>query len=60
MEAPQPCPAFHLWPRLQSWEETWSLIPDKGLPEDDPDVVVKGGNPWTQIWRPPQTQPSKE
>lgn len=60
MEAPQPCPTFHLWPRLQSWEETWSLIPDKGLPEDDPDVVVKGGNPWTQIWRPPQTQPSKE
>ncbi|XP_053424861.1 pleckstrin homology domain-containing family H member 3 isoform X4 [Nycticebus coucang] len=28
--------------RLQSWEETWSLIPEKGLPEDDPDVVVKG------------------
>ncbi|XP_006247427.1 pleckstrin homology domain-containing family H member 3 isoform X1 [Rattus norvegicus] len=28
--------------RLQSWEETWSLIPDKGLPEDDPDVIVKG------------------
>uniref|UniRef100_G1RM15 Pleckstrin homology domain-containing family H member 3 n=1 Tax=Nomascus leucogenys TaxID=61853 RepID=G1RM15_NOMLE len=31
-----------LWPRLQSWEETWSLIPEKGLPEDDPDIVVKG------------------
>ncbi|XP_063485073.1 pleckstrin homology domain-containing family H member 3 isoform X3 [Symphalangus syndactylus] len=28
--------------RLQSWEETWSLIPEKGLPEDDPDIVVKG------------------
>uniref|UniRef100_A0A2K6URX9 Pleckstrin homology domain-containing family H member 3 n=1 Tax=Saimiri boliviensis boliviensis TaxID=39432 RepID=A0A2K6URX9_SAIBB len=28
--------------RLQSWEETWSLIPEKGLPEDDPDTVVKG------------------
>uniref|UniRef100_A0A8C9PLP3 Pleckstrin homology domain-containing family H member 3 n=1 Tax=Spermophilus dauricus TaxID=99837 RepID=A0A8C9PLP3_SPEDA len=26
----------------RSWEETWSLIPEKGLPEDDPDVVVKG------------------
>lgn len=28
--------------RLQSWEETRSLIPEKGPPEDDPDVVVKG------------------
>ncbi|XP_021496872.1 pleckstrin homology domain-containing family H member 3 isoform X3 [Meriones unguiculatus] len=28
--------------RLQSWEETRSLIPDKGLPEEDPDVIVKG------------------
>ncbi|KAM6174522.1 pleckstrin homology domain-containing family H member 3 [Erethizon dorsatum] len=28
--------------RLQSWEETRSLIPEKGLQEDDPDVVVKG------------------
>ncbi|XP_055982900.1 pleckstrin homology domain-containing family H member 3 isoform X1 [Sorex fumeus] len=28
--------------RLQSWEETRSLIPEKGLLEDDPDVVVKG------------------
>ncbi|XP_004859373.1 pleckstrin homology domain-containing family H member 3 isoform X2 [Heterocephalus glaber] len=28
--------------RLQSWEETRSLIRDKGLREDDPDVVVKG------------------
>lgn len=28
--------------RLQSWEETRSLIPEKGLREDDPEVVVKG------------------
>nr|XP_010967320.1 pleckstrin homology domain-containing family H member 3 [Camelus bactrianus] len=28
--------------RLQSWEETRSLIPEKGPPEDDPDIVVKG------------------
>uniref|UniRef100_A0A8C2VXS2 Pleckstrin homology, MyTH4 and FERM domain containing H3 n=1 Tax=Chinchilla lanigera TaxID=34839 RepID=A0A8C2VXS2_CHILA len=28
--------------RLPSWEETRSLIPEKGLQEDDPDVVVKG------------------
>uniref|UniRef100_A0A452VM08 Pleckstrin homology, MyTH4 and FERM domain containing H3 n=1 Tax=Ursus maritimus TaxID=29073 RepID=A0A452VM08_URSMA len=28
--------------RLQSWEETRSLIPEKGPPEEDPDVVVKG------------------
>ncbi|KAM9209522.1 pleckstrin homology domain-containing family H member 3 isoform 2-T2 [Dugong dugon] len=28
--------------RLQSSEETRSLIPEKGPPEDDPDVVVKG------------------
>ncbi|XP_049635033.1 pleckstrin homology domain-containing family H member 3 [Suncus etruscus] len=28
--------------RLQSWEETRSLIPEKGLVEDDPDIVVKG------------------
>ncbi|XP_004633972.1 pleckstrin homology domain-containing family H member 3 [Octodon degus] len=28
--------------RLQSWEETRSLIPEKGLQDDDPDVVVKG------------------
>ncbi|XP_024599841.1 pleckstrin homology domain-containing family H member 3 isoform X3 [Neophocaena asiaeorientalis asiaeorientalis] len=28
--------------RLQSWEETRSLIPEKGPSEDDPDVVVKG------------------
>uniref|UniRef100_A0A452QT67 Pleckstrin homology domain-containing family H member 3 n=1 Tax=Ursus americanus TaxID=9643 RepID=A0A452QT67_URSAM len=27
---------------LQSWEETRSLIPEKGPPEEDPDVVVKG------------------
>ncbi|XP_010841401.1 PREDICTED: pleckstrin homology domain-containing family H member 3 [Bison bison bison] len=27
---------------LQSWEETRSLIPEKGPSEDDPDVVVKG------------------
>lgn len=59
MEAPQPRLTFHLWHRLQSWEETWSLIPDKGLPEDDPDVVVKGGNPWAQSGG-PQTQPSKK
>lgn len=55
MEALQPRPTFHLWSRLQSWEETWSLIPDKGLPEDDPDVIVKGGNTWAQFWRPPNT-----
>lgn len=55
MEALQPRPTFHLWSRLQSWEETWSLIPDKGLPEDDPDVIVKGGNTWVQFWRPPNT-----
>ncbi|XP_045155387.1 pleckstrin homology domain-containing family H member 3 [Echinops telfairi] len=28
--------------RLQSSDETRSLIPEKGPPEDDPDVVVKG------------------
>lgn len=55
MEALQPRPTFHLWSRLQSWEETWSLIPDKGLPEDDPDVIVKGGNTWAQFWRAPNT-----
>ncbi|XP_073901872.1 pleckstrin homology domain-containing family H member 3 isoform X5 [Castor canadensis] len=42
VEAQQPRPTLFLWPRLPSWEETWSLIPEKGLPEDDPDVVVKG------------------
>ncbi|ELK01473.1 Pleckstrin like proteiny domain-containing family H member 3 [Pteropus alecto] len=31
-----------LWTRLQSWEETRSLIPEKGPLEDDTDVVVKG------------------
>uniref|UniRef100_F6TWG4 Pleckstrin homology, MyTH4 and FERM domain containing H3 n=1 Tax=Callithrix jacchus TaxID=9483 RepID=F6TWG4_CALJA len=35
--------------RLQSWEETWSLIPEKGLPEDDPDIVVKGRDPLSTL-----------
>nr|XP_051680946.1 pleckstrin homology domain-containing family H member 3 isoform X5 [Oryctolagus cuniculus] len=38
----QPARSGQVSDRLQSWEETWSLIPEKGLPEDDPDVVVKG------------------
>ncbi|XP_069884084.1 pleckstrin homology domain-containing family H member 3 isoform X3 [Dipodomys merriami] len=37
----QPVRSGQVSDRLQSWEETWSLIPEKGLPEDDPDVVVK-------------------
>lgn len=59
MEAlqPPPCATFHLWSRLKSWEETWSLIPDKGLPEDDPDVIVKGGTPGPNFGG-PQTESS--
>ncbi|XP_058532225.1 pleckstrin homology domain-containing family H member 3 isoform X3 [Ochotona princeps] len=41
-EALQPRPTLAPHSRLQSWEETWSLIPENGLQEDDPDVVVKG------------------
>uniref|UniRef100_A0A2K6BQT3 Pleckstrin homology, MyTH4 and FERM domain containing H3 n=1 Tax=Macaca nemestrina TaxID=9545 RepID=A0A2K6BQT3_MACNE len=44
-----------LWPRLQSWEETWSLIPEKGLPEDDPDICTlepRGGG--ARPWLPPR------
>lgn len=55
MEALKPRPIFHLWSRLQGWEETWSLIPDKGLPEEDPDIIVKGGNTWAQFRRPSNT-----
>jgi hypothetical protein len=54
VEAQQPRPTLFLWPRLPSWEETWSLIPEKGLPEDDPDVVVKGGEPLSAHPRDPQ------
>ncbi|XP_071459447.1 pleckstrin homology domain-containing family H member 3 isoform X2 [Marmota flaviventris] len=38
----QPVRSAAVSDRLHSWEETWSLIPEKGLPEDDPDIVVKG------------------
>uniref|UniRef100_A0A2K5R0U1 Pleckstrin homology, MyTH4 and FERM domain containing H3 n=1 Tax=Cebus imitator TaxID=2715852 RepID=A0A2K5R0U1_CEBIM len=34
-----------LWPRLQSWEETWSLIPEKGPPP-------RGGG--ARPWLPPR------
>lgn len=42
-----------LWTRLQSWEETRSLIPEKGPLEDDTDVVVKGEDPSHALWRTP-------
>lgn len=46
MQDRQACPTLApLLPRLQNWEETRSLIPEKGPSEDDPDVVVKGGDP---------------
>lgn len=46
MQDPQPHPTLPpLWPRLQSWEETRSLIPEKGPLEEDADVVVKGEHP---------------
>ncbi|XP_012581487.1 PREDICTED: pleckstrin homology domain-containing family H member 3 [Condylura cristata] len=38
----QPVRSGQVCDRLQSWEETRSLIPERGLPEDDPDIVVKG------------------
>lgn len=45
MQDRQPPPTLPpLRPRLQSWEETRSLIPEKGPPEEDPDIVVKGGD----------------
>lgn len=53
-------PLPHLPPsltRLQSWEETRSLIPEKGLLEDDPDIVVKGGQPFPAFWRTPKPNP---
>lgn len=54
MKDRQPRPTLPpLRPRLQSWEETRSLIPEKGPPEDDPDVVVKGGDLSHALWRPP-------
>lgn len=58
MQDRQPRPALPpLWPRLQSWEETRSLIPEKGPLEDDADVVVKGEDPPQAFWVPlsPQT-----
>lgn len=44
-------------PRLQSWEETRSLIPEKGPSEGRPGLVVKVGSPHT-LWR-PRSQPSR-
>ncbi|XP_036197703.1 pleckstrin homology domain-containing family H member 3 isoform X5 [Myotis myotis] len=38
----QPVRSGPISDRLQSWEETRSLIPEKGPLEDDADVVVKG------------------
>ncbi|XP_006924649.1 pleckstrin homology domain-containing family H member 3 isoform X3 [Pteropus alecto] len=38
----QPVRSVPISDRLQSWEETRSLIPEKGPLEDDTDVVVKG------------------
>nr|XP_019603159.1 PREDICTED: pleckstrin homology domain-containing family H member 3 isoform X4 [Rhinolophus sinicus] len=38
----QPVRSGPISDRLQSWEETRSLIPEKGPLEDDTDVVVKG------------------
>ncbi|XP_016057498.1 PREDICTED: pleckstrin homology domain-containing family H member 3, partial [Miniopterus natalensis] len=38
----QPVRSAPISDRLQSWEETRSLIPEKGPLEDDTDVVVKG------------------
>ncbi|XP_019522582.1 PREDICTED: pleckstrin homology domain-containing family H member 3 isoform X1 [Hipposideros armiger] len=38
----QPVRSGPISDRLQSWEETRSLIPEKGQLEDDTDVVVKG------------------
>ncbi|KAM5309516.1 pleckstrin homology domain-containing family H member 3 isoform 3-T3 [Glossophaga mutica] len=38
----QPVRSGPISDRLQSWEETRSLIPEKGLLEEDSDVVVKG------------------
>ncbi|KAG8512861.1 Pleckstrin homology domain-containing family H member 3 [Galemys pyrenaicus] len=38
----QPVRSGQVSDRLQSWEETRSLIPERELPEDDPDIVVKG------------------
>ena len=59
MQDQQPCPTLPpLLPRLQSWEETRSLIPEKGPPEDDPAVVVKGWDPPYALRR-PQPQPSR-
>lgn len=55
MQDPQPrSPLSSL--RLQSWEETRSLIPDKGPLEDDPDIVVKGEDLPRALWSPPQSQ----
>lgn len=48
-----------LWPRLQSWEETRSLIPEKGQLEDDTDVVVKGEDSPQALWRGPNPNPSE-
>lgn len=42
MTLTQPGRGSQVSDRLQSWEETRSLIPEKGLLEDDPDIVVKG------------------
>ncbi|XP_045842554.1 pleckstrin homology domain-containing family H member 3 isoform X2 [Meles meles] len=56
----QPVRSAQVSDRLQSWEETRSLIPEKGPPEEDPDVVVKGwlyGEPrggGARPWLPPR------
>lgn len=63
MQDRQPRPTLPpLWPRLQSWEETRSLIPEKGPLEDDADVVVKGEDPPQAFWVPlsPQTPGDNE
>lgn len=54
MQDPQSRPTLPpLWPRLQSWEETRSLIPEKGLLEEDSDVVLKGEDPSYAFWMSP-------
>lgn len=55
----QPYPTLTpLWPRLHSWEETRSLIPEKGPLEDDTDVVVKGEDSPQALCRAPSPIPA--
>lgn len=56
---PRPTLPPSLWPRLQSWEETRSLIPEKGPLEDDTDVVVKGEDSPQALWRAPNPNTSE-